>query len=156
MNKLVLSKLPLDFKSDIGAPMPKVLADEFFIYLLFFAKEQNKSGKFICLFKFNSILHKFGYPNDEAIEGHKYYKIGLEAYGFYEVVNSDWIEEVREANKVHSYHSDERFDLLYHYIFTFHDSVFECLASKYEIRKFQDTDQEKVLKKVLSRLSEEL
>lgn len=68
----------------------------------------------------------FGYPNDEALPGHPLYRSGLSAYGVFEVVNSSWIRQVTEQNRVafpSTRDSRER-----HFIFTFHDSTFECIA----------------------------
>ena len=75
-------------------------------------------------------ITKFGYPNDEALRGHPLYKRGLEAYGVFEVLRSSWIRQMTEQNRVsfpHTADSDQR-----HFIFTFHDSTFECVADSYK------------------------
>lgn len=73
-------------------------------------------------------VSKFGYPNDEALPGHPLYKNGLDGggYGVYEVLNPTWAKEVTKQNRVcfpKKPDSKQR-----HFLFTFHDSTFECLA----------------------------
>ena len=69
---------------------------------------------------------KFGYPNDEALGGHPLYKHGLEAYGVFEVLCSSWIRQMTEQNRVCFPHTSDSKNR--HFIFTFHDSTFECVA----------------------------
>jgi hypothetical protein len=38
--------------------------------------------------------HMFGSPNDEALDGHPLYKIGLSHYAFYQVFDSPWIKQL--------------------------------------------------------------
>lgn len=76
----------------------------------------------------------FGLPNDEAIEGHPLYKRGLSPYDVFEVVNSSWIRSLERMNSVHWRHDPATFQQLKHYIFTFHDSTFECIAGGFTIR----------------------
>jgi hypothetical protein len=69
---------------------------------------------------------KFGYPNDEALPGHPLYERGLCAYGVYEVRNSSWVRLMTKQNRVafpNTPDSTQR-----HFIFTFHDNTFECVA----------------------------
>lgn len=72
-------------------------------------------------------LTKFGYPNDEALPGHPLYSKGLSYYGVYEVRNSLWGRQTAEMNRV-SFPNTPDFNEK-HFIFTFHDSTFECLAA---------------------------
>jgi hypothetical protein len=72
------------------------------------------------------MITKFGYPNDEALGGHPLYNSGLSAYGVFEVIGSPWIRRLTEQNRVAfpaTSDSTQR-----HFIFTFHDSTFECIA----------------------------
>jgi hypothetical protein len=69
---------------------------------------------------------RFGYPNDEALRGHPLYNSGLSAYDVFEVIGSPWIRRLTEQNRVafpSTPDSTQR-----HFIFTFHDSTFECIA----------------------------
>jgi hypothetical protein len=62
-------------------------------------------------------LSRLGYPNDEGLDEHPLSEHGITAYGSFEVVNSQWIKDV--ASGV----AGAR-----HFIVTFHDSTFECIA----------------------------
>lgn len=77
--------------------------------------------------------HFFGPPNEEVISGHPYAFLGLKPYAVFEVRNSDWIEEMRSRNAIHSRHSDARFTERRHFIFAFHDSTFEVVAHGYSL-----------------------
>jgi hypothetical protein len=68
---------------------------------------------------------KCGLPNDEALDSHPLSKRGLEAYDIFEVLNSRWLAEEQSRNQVRF--PNFTFDCR-HFIFTFHDSSFECLA----------------------------
>lgn len=72
------------------------------------------------------LVTRFGLPNDEALPGHPLYGHGLEAYGCFEVVNSQWRKQAEAQNRVCFPSTDYR--TVRHFVFTFHDSSFECLA----------------------------
>jgi hypothetical protein len=79
-------------------------------------------------------IHSLGPPNDEAFEGHRLARKGLQPYGAFELVNSEWIRLIEKMNSVHERHDRERFlEGKRHFIITFHDSVFECVVSGYRI-----------------------
>lgn len=134
-------------KCEAGAPLPAIVCDEHHTSLFYFAEkfDQNWDGSTIrmltpqssgevCVvvrFKF-PLAHFFGPPNDEAIDGHPYAKIGLRSYGIFEIINSDWIEGLRSRNRVHPNHSDVMFEGLRHLIFTFHDTTFEIVSDGYQ------------------------
>lgn len=139
-------KLPLKYPIDIGAPTPKILASENLLLLFFFVEKQLKgmnntlserdaiSDRGIVIMKFEDYLNfKFGSPNDEALHGHPYFNLGLLPYSFSEVKNSDWISELIRINSVHPMHEDYLFEDYRHFILTFHDSTFECIANNYKI-----------------------
>lgn len=73
--------------------------------------------------------HIFGPPNDEAFEGHPLAERGLEPYSACVVEGSSWISALERMNSVHPSHRPEPFWKLTHYVFAFHDSTFECVAS---------------------------
>jgi hypothetical protein len=110
---------------EAGAPTPIVIADD---TRLAFGYRVRDAGK-VAVVSAESWIVKFGYPNDEALGGHRYFKNGLGFYSAYEVLNSEWIEEMRVANSTHRGHSDGMFGGLRHYIFTFHDSTLEFVAT---------------------------
>jgi len=70
----------------------------------------------------------FGPPNDEGLHGHPLAERGLEPYGVFVVSPSSWLRALVRMNAVHPRHRDEHFDGLCHFVFTFHDSTFECIA----------------------------
>ena len=80
----------------------------------------------IAVLEFRGI-HKtqFGIPNDEALAGHPLHDRGLSPYDVFEIVNSSWLAAEERRNRVRF--PDSRFDCT-HYILSFHDSTFECLA----------------------------
>lgn len=151
--KIKLKELDLGFSSDIGAPMPTVLATEYKVYLLFYIGKPNPNfdglsvhirgtntdiGVALVTFD-NCISYKFGMPNDEAIEGHPYYSLGLLPYSVFEVENSDWIRHLEQINSVHEHHKKELFNKYKHFIFFFHDSNFECVAESFIVEKLDIT-----------------
>ena len=73
----------------------------------------------------------FGYPNDEAIEGHPMYGKGFDAYGAFEVFNSPWARRMTEQNRVSF--PDTEDSTWRHLIFSFHESTFECLAERINV-----------------------
>lgn len=76
-------------------------------------------------------ITRFGYPNDEALPGHPLYARGLSAYGVFEVRNSRWVRELTEQNRV-SFPSTPNSDQT-HFIVSFHDSTFECIADALKV-----------------------
>ena len=57
----------------------------------------------------------------------------LRPYGAFEVKNSSWIRLLERRNRVHSNHSTAKYlEKRRHFILTFHDSMFECVARRYE------------------------
>lgn len=71
-------------------------------------------------------LTKFGYPNDEALPGHPLHEKGLDAYGVFEVHNSSWVKLITQQNRVAFPKTPESKQR--HFIITFHDCTFECIA----------------------------
>jgi hypothetical protein len=70
-------------------------------------------------------ITKFGYPNDEAWSGIPLTKDC--SYGVFEVRNSPWKQELIRLNQF-SFPETRDWDDR-HFIFLFHDSSFECIAS---------------------------
>lgn len=111
---------------------PVLLQTEYSVFLTFSAFSHSLHGGRADvgygIVEFDSCsLTMFGYPNDEAITGHPLYEKGLRAYGIYEVRNSSWVKLKTEQNRIafpNTPDSTQR-----HFIFTFHDSSFECIAS---------------------------
>jgi hypothetical protein len=109
-----------------GAPMPMILANDVGVVL---AYEMAPSGEQYAVVKFiRPRAHYLGPPDDETAQGHPLAERGLRPYGIYEIRNSSWIRTLEQTNRVHRNHNARRFDVLKHFIFTFHDNTFECVA----------------------------
>jgi hypothetical protein len=116
------------------------------VFLLFNAMsdETNSQGRYedvgAAVINFTHCkLTRFGGPNDEGLPEHPLYHKGLAQHGYSicEVVNSSWAAEVMERAKKSARRIwGDRFQHAYkdrkwttrHFIITFHDSTFECLA----------------------------
>lgn len=137
-------------QSCIGAPCPIVWADEHSLYLAYYLETVNRdwdgasvrdvsesnADEPIAVVSFkHSYAHMFGPPNDEAFSGHPLASRGVQPYAAYEVANSSWIHSLERMNSVHQYHQPERFEAYKHYIFTFHDSTFECVAEGFTLSR---------------------
>jgi hypothetical protein len=87
-----------------------------------------------AIVRFSAIAHMFGMPNDEALEGHPLYKRGLGPYDAFRVENSSWIRKLERMNSVHRRHRPEAYSRYQHLIFTFHDSMFECVCVDFDVK----------------------
>jgi len=129
-------------QSNVGAPLPIVLATEYQLILLYMVQEYDpdwdgtyttsvgrdtKTSIVVVRFE-HAGPHLFGPPNDEALHGHPLHSLGLEAHACFEVRPSAWIAELCRRNSVHPNHTDASYDDDRHFIFTFHDSTFEVVA----------------------------
>jgi hypothetical protein len=110
-----------------GAPTPVLLADDDGLVL---AYETAPANDELVILKFlRPYAHSFGPPNDEAVTGHPLAKYGLAPYGIFEVLQSPWSGALEKLNRAHPNHNAQKFASLRHFIFTFHDGLFECLAT---------------------------
>jgi hypothetical protein len=109
-----------------GAPMPLILASDACLVLSY---ETAPSGEHYAIVKFGRPrAHYFGPPNDEALHGHALAKRGLQPFGIYEIRNSSWIRDLEQMNKADHRQDTRCIEALRHFAFTFHDSLFECVA----------------------------
>ncbi|MBF5042326.1 MULTISPECIES: hypothetical protein [Myxococcaceae] len=130
-------------QSNVGAPLPHVLQSGHGFLLAYYMHERDPhwDGSYarmvdaetnedpVALVQFDlARATYFGAPNDEAFEGHPLAARGLRPYGAYEVRDSSWIRALERMNSVHRAHSPKMFENLRHFIFAFHDEVFECVA----------------------------
>jgi hypothetical protein len=151
-------------QSSIGAPIPVVFSDEFVTVVAFYLEDisddwdgtsvrivsKETEGEPLALVKFSiCYASMFGPPNDEAFGGHPLSKLGLEPYGAFLIENSSWIRGLEQMNSVHPCHRPERFRALKHYVLSFHDSTFECVADDYTVELHESS-----LKKILPRMIE--
>ena len=141
-------------QSSVGAPIPLVLASENSVFVAYYLQNTPKewdgrtvkivssetTGEPSCLIRFDlCTVHVFGPPNDEAFAGHPLTTRGLRPYSAYEVVNSSWLRNLERMNSVHPYHNKTRFmNGRRHFILTFHDSTFECIAEGFAVENFQE------------------
>ena len=134
-------------QSSVGAPLPLVLSDEHRVLLAYLLEEfqpdrdgtsvrvvDPASNESIALVEFTLYsTYMFGAPNDEAFHGHPLAARGLTPYGAFQIENSSWIRQLERMNSVHPSHRPERFERLRHYVFSFHDSTFECVAQSFTL-----------------------
>jgi hypothetical protein len=124
-------------QSNVGAPCPQIMATEESIIVKYLIQNNiNDDDEWVTI-KFSfPYSHIFGPPNDEAFTGHPLYKYGLRPYSAVEVVDSGWIRALESMNSVHPCHDKSAFiSNKRHYILSFHDSTFECVAKDYMIIK---------------------
>jgi hypothetical protein len=134
-------------QSSVGAPCPVVFATEGDLIVAFYvqAREPDWDGTSVRVVGLETggepaavVTFKrpyasfFGPPNDEAFGGHPLAARGLEPYGAFEVLESSWLRELERRNSVHPYHRPEQFARRRHFVLTFHDSTFECIAEGWE------------------------
>jgi len=134
------------FEMDSGSPSPTILSNDNELFIAFYAdkkratsvpQERNPiydTGIFALKFK-GYLKFTFGLPGDETIQGHPYRKLGMKSYSFYELKKSDLIRSLQEIDKVHPRYNPEKWKMYKHYILTFHDNMFECIARDFEIRE---------------------
>lgn len=136
-------------QSSVGAPIPMVLAGEHDVLLTYYIQDtpedwdgtevrmvgSDTEGEPVLIVKFTQCYaHMFGPPNDEAFIGHPLSVRGLGPYGVYEIENSSWLRKLEKMNSVHPYHNKEKFmENKKHYVFSFHDTTFECIANGFEL-----------------------
>lgn len=131
------------FEMDYGAPLPIILSSDNELLVAFFIDKENAyaipqecdiydAGVLTLEFK-QCLKYTFGMPGNESMYGHPYSKLGMQACSFYELRNSDLIESLREIDKIHPFYNSERWKMYKHYILTFHDNMFECVARGFEI-----------------------
>jgi len=135
-------------QSSVGAPCPFVLSSEQFVHLAYYVEDptegwddktvrvvdEHSEGESCALVRFTrAVAHIFGPPNDEAFSGHPLATRGLKPYAVFEVGSSSWVRTLERMNSVHRHHKPDRFARFKHYVFAFHDSVFECVAEGFEV-----------------------
>jgi hypothetical protein len=138
-------------QSETGAPLPIVVSDEHSLLISYLTSmpDPNWDGSYVesisprtnqvpvVIVRFKlPYAHIFGPPNDEAFSGHPLAIRGLTPYGFFEVIDSSWIRVLERRNSVHPRHERKWFlSRKRHFVFTFHDSVFECVAEDFSAER---------------------
>ena len=141
----VLNDLP---PSSIGAPIPIIVEDEYRTILAYYVEQRDPDWNgtavqvvgpdsedgLVAIVKFDTYSTMFGPPNDEAFSGHPLAARGLKPYGFFQILDSSWVRGLERMNSVHPYHAKDDFLARYrHFVLSFHDTTFECIASSYEL-----------------------
>lgn len=112
-----------------GAPCPAVHSEGHDLLCAYFINSTVAPVGSVAVLKFEGVLHyRFGYPNDEALQGHPLYQFGLKHYGFFAVENSPLIGEIEKQNECHSQHRPGIYAKFRHWIVTFHDDTLEVIA----------------------------
>jgi hypothetical protein len=112
-----------------GAPRPAVHSNGRDLLCAYFVNSTANPDRRVALLKFEAVLqYRFGYPNDEVLQGHSLYPFGLEHYGFFVVENSPLIHEIENQNSCHRQHRPGIYAAFRHWVITFHDETLEVIA----------------------------
>jgi len=129
-----------------GAPRPALHSNGNGLVCAYFINSTVASAGPVALFKFEGVLHyRFGYPNDEALQGHPLYQFGLEHYGFLIVENSPLIAEIEKQNECHRQHRPGIYAGFRHWIVTFHNDTLEVIALRGSVTGQTDVSPEKAV-----------
>lgn len=139
-----------DVVIDTNAPVPKVLSSDSELFVIFYSPQElidneirqrnSVDDRGVSVLRFSRVLsYKFGFPNDEVFSGHPYYKYGLKLYKAQCIEGSSWVNNLIDINSIHPYHNSEKFNSYRHYLLSFRDNTFECLAQGYEIKHYNQS-----------------
>lgn len=128
-------RLDLPWIPDPGAPLPVTWQDDSRALVAYYTAASAPGGPLAIVEFEGTLCSMFGYPNDEALGGHPLFHLGLGYYGIFEVLGSSWLDELREQNlrvfpSATWWPNSPRsaWGPARHFVITFHDSTFECLA----------------------------
>lgn len=134
------------FTIDWGAPTPTILAKESKLLLLFYGAYDDEDEIYLPKQKLNILTFHFiaqytwSSVSNENIYFHPYSSFGLESCGFYILEDSDEIKRLKQKINAKS----SRWDNQKHFILTFYDSMFECIAENYEVEQKISTIQDEM------------
>jgi hypothetical protein len=129
---------------DVGAPYPTIFSREHQLILAYYStfedeqwdgiytnvvNAETESALVLVTFEKPIAQKQSLYPDEETYG--KYEELGIEPYAFYEILDSAWINELKEIAKPNKNHWPGRLDGARHFICIFHDSSFECIAQSY-------------------------
>lgn len=118
--------LDVPWSIDAGAPTPVLFQTERDALVVFDSAHGASQPRVVVRFS-RCVATHFGYPNDEALGGHPLYAAGLTFYAAHVVMNSSWKSTLQQRNQM-TFPGSEPFRDAQHFVLTFHDSTFECLA----------------------------
>jgi len=117
---VALAELP---RPTAGAGEPALFATEDLLQIAYYVYGGDDA---VALITFSSLeAHYFGPPHVDAVTRHPLHSRGVDIYGAFEVHDSSWIRELRQI-------AGRRIDAR-HFILTFHDSTFECIAGNFTV-----------------------
>jgi len=138
MSSDVVVELDLPWLPDPGAPSPVLFQDEDQATLSYGTSVLAPGGPLAVVQFDHCMVATFGYPNEDGRWGHRLYDAGLTSHAIFEVENPSWLERLRAQNAVarpdaaswwpNSPDTSSDVGPVRHFIVTFHDSTFECLA----------------------------
>ncbi|WP_075617974.1 hypothetical protein [Paenisporosarcina indica] len=121
-------------QSSVGSPNPIVLSDKTTTVVAYDLEEDEIENNDIAIITFKSCRSiMFGPPGDEIFEAHPLSSRGLERYSTFIIEDSSWLRILIKMNSVHPRHKESHFEDLRHFILSFHDSTFECIAEDFEV-----------------------
>ncbi len=118
-----------------GSPHPIVLKSPNGTFTLIRGKEVGPPHPELDLIEWlGCSALRFGMPNDEAIDGRPLWSRGLsEQLWAGEVLDSSWIAEFEERNRVHPYHQPELILGARHFIIPLKDNTLEVVADGFRV-----------------------
>lgn len=137
---------------DYGAPCPTIICNDNHLKLCFYedlADDDNISDNSypIIMMNFHNYLHySFGSPGEELLYDHPYSDLGITSGGFYEIFDSDLLKQHQMLSSKHMHYDEERWKNYRHYVITFHDRLFECIAVNFSWdKRFGSIDEQAVV-----------
>ena len=113
-----------------GAPEPLLVASERRTLFAFYRSDDEvEQGDEVQAAEFVGCTSvRFGFPNDEALQGHPLWGHGLALYSVHEVEESSWVAALRTNESAHPAAPKRPFADAKHFVLTFHDSTLEAVA----------------------------
>jgi hypothetical protein len=139
-------------KPNVGAPCPLVVADESTLVLAYYVSAPppadwdgipreislDSTGESAALVAFRHCrIYIQAEISDATIDGHPLYHRGLESYRAFEVLHSSWIRQLEHFQATEASPQPQWYARLRHFIFAFHDSLFECVAEGFAVEVHQ-------------------
>jgi hypothetical protein len=143
-NEEYVEEFNLGLTWDTGAPAPILICNDYDALLAFNEPGDNTDLDHpinpVAVVYFSRCLNAMlGSPDENTLPGHRLWGHGLGYYGAFVVHNSSWIAELKRVNNIDS--DSAAWDDYVHYIFTFHDSTFECIAESFSVKSYVDSDE---------------
>jgi hypothetical protein len=152
---------------DMGAPLPHLLVNDAMATLAFLLGVRDPAwdgtsvtvvdpgddaARPLALVTFDPCVSaKLGAPNDEVFHGHPLAGRGQKPYGAQRVIGSPWLAELEAINSVHAQYNPKHWRGLKHYVFWFHDAMFECIATSFTVEIFREP-MPRMLERMVRRL----